>query len=62
MPRRKDNDDKFALVIWSALREWNLNPSMDECKAGIKLIKSMMAERSLKQLPATFREPTQTKG
>ena len=60
--KRKTENDKFALVIWSALREWGLTPTMDECKESIIFLKEKMADRAMHQLPQTYREPTQTKG
>jgi len=62
VPKRKSNDDKFALVIYSALREWNLQPTMEECVEAVQLIKKRIGQRSAKRLPRTFTEPTQTKG
>jgi hypothetical protein len=62
MPKRKTEDDKFALVIWSALREWNLQPTMEECLAAIKYLKQLMAVRHATKLPRTFEENIQTKG
>lgn len=60
--KRKSNDDKFALVIYSALREWNLQPTMEECAEAITLIKKRMASRLSKRVPLTMKENIQTRG
>ncbi len=59
---KRTERDKFALVIYSALREWNLQPTMEECAHAVDLIKNLMADRLARQLPKTFKDNTQTKG
>ena len=61
MAKRKTDNDKFALVIWSALREWNLQPTMEECLLAISYLKGLMAHRHATQVPRTYIEPTQSK-
>lgn len=60
--KRKSADDKFALVIYNALHEWNLHPTMEECLEAIVLLKKRIGQRSSKKLPRTFTENIQTKG
>lgn len=62
MARRKDELDKWALVIKSALLEWGFTVTHDEAREGAALIRSLMNVRLKSQLPQTMREPTQTKG